>query len=353
MSEATRTATGGEATEHASARATTASPGYEAATGGLAVLDRSGRTRLRVHGRAPRQMLNGILTGTLPEPPVVDDAGDAAGTATYHAVLTPKGKMVSDLWALLSVDEEEGGFLLDVPEAGAPGLFEHMRKVLPPRLARLDDVSAETGMLAVVGPEAAAALSRIVFGLRLEAERLEALEEGAWVRLGPDGLVVVRSREVRPDAFHVVGDRPAVAALGKRLAEAGAVAMTADDWDTLRVEAGRPAFGVDMTDATIPIEAGIHDRAIDYQKGCYTGQEVIVRIRDRGKVNRHLRRIVLGDVPLPEPGTELFAPGDDAKAVGWITSVVRSPAEGGVVALAYVRRGVETIGFSGREIAVP
>ncbi len=339
-------------TRNATLREAAVSPGYEAATGGLALLDRSGRARLRVHGRAPRQMLNGILTGTLPEPPVVDEAGVARGTATYHAVLTPKGKMVTDLWALLSVDEEEGGFLLDVPEAGAPGLFEHLRKVLPPRLARLDDVSTDTGMLAVVGPEATAALSRILFGLRLEADRLTGLGEGGWLRLGADGPVVVRSRDVRPDTYYVVGERTAVGALGKRLVEAGAVTMTTDDWDTLRVEAGRPAFGVDMTDATIPIEAGIHDRAIDYQKGCYTGQEVIVRIRDRGHVNRHLRRLVLGDVPLPEPGTELFAPGDDAKAVGWITSAVRSPAEDGVVVLAYVRRGVEAIDFAGSEIAV-
>lgn len=333
-------------------RGETLSPGYEAANNSLAMLDRSDRSRLRVHGRAPRQMLNGILTGTLPEPPVVDDDGAASGAATYHAVLTPKGKMVTDLWAWLPVDEEGDGFLLDVPELGAPGLFEHLRKVLPPRLARLDDVSADTGMLAVVGPEAAAALSRILFGLRLEADRLEALEEGGWLRLGADGPVVVRSRDVRPEAFQVVGDRAALAALGKRLAEAGAVAMTGDDWDTLRVEAGRPAFGVDMTDATIPIEAGIHDRAIDYQKGCYTGQEVIVRIRDRGHVNRHLRRLVLGDVPPPDPGTELFAPGDDTKAVGWITSVVHSPAEGGVVVLAYVRRGVEAVAFAGSEVTV-
>ncbi|MEX0837252.1 MAG: hypothetical protein WD101_02890 [Gemmatimonadota bacterium] len=341
-----------ESTRTAAARGGTVSPGYEAAIGGLAILDRSDRSRLRVHGRAPRQMLNGILTGTLPEPPAVDDADVASGTATYHAVLTPKGKMVTDLWAWLPVDEEGDGFLLDVPEAGAPGLFEHLRKVLPPRLARLDDVSADTGMLAVVGPEGAAALSRILFGLRIEADRLGELEEGGWLRLGSDGPVVVRSHDVRPGAFYVVGDRTAVAALGKRLAEAGAVAMSADDWDTLRVEAGRPAFGVDMTDATIPIEAGIHDRAIDHQKGCYTGQEVIVRIRDRGHVNRHLRKIALGDVPLPDPGTELFAPGDDAKAVGWVTSVVRSPTEGGVVVLAYVRRGVDTIAFAGREITV-
>jgi tRNA-modifying protein YgfZ len=327
---------------------------YRAAVEGLAVFDRSGRARWRVSGRAPRQMLNGILTGTLPAIPKDTSDGIRAGLASYHAVLTPKGKMISDAWVFLTGDEEGEGFLLDVPEAGGAPLREHLGKVLPPRFAKLDDVSDATGMIAVTGPEAAAALSRIAFGLRVEAETLSGLEEGGWLMAGsaPDGLVVMRVREIAPDAYWVLGDRAAVRALRDRLVEAGAVVAGAATWNTLRVEAGRPEFGVDMTEERIPIEAGIHDRVIDHQKGCYTGQEVIVRIRDRGHVNRNLRRLVLGDVPVPEAGTELFAPGDDTKSVGWITSAVRSPAEGGVVALAYVRRGVDPVVVEGREVAV-
>lgn len=209
-------------------------------------------------------------------------------------------------------------------------------------------------MLAVTGPEAAALLSRIAFGLRVEAETLAALPEGGWLMAGaaPDGMIVARTLDVRPEAYQVLGEAEAVRALRSRLVEAGAVEADPDTWEILRVEAGRPAFGTDMTDATIPVEAGIHDRAIDYQKGCYTGQEVIVRIRDRGRVNRNLRRLVLGDVPVPSSGTEIFAPDDDQKAAGWITSAVLSPAEDAVVALAYVRRGVDRIRFAEREIPV-
>jgi len=338
----------------APAEAPTGGQGYQAAVGGLAVFDRSDRTRLRVSGRAPRQMLNGILTGTIPAPPEEASGGARGGIATYHAVLTPKGRMISDLWAFLIGDEESEGFILDVPAAGAHALSEHLAKVLPPRFARLEDVSETTGMLAVVGPDAAATLSRIAFGLRLESADLESLEEGAWRITGsaPTGLAVARTREVRPDAYWVLGARAAVRALRDRLIEGGGVAADAEAWRTLRVAAGRPEFGSDMTDATIPVEAGIQDRAIDYQKGCYTGQEVIVRIRDRGHVNRHLRRLMLGDVAVPEPRTELFMPGDDAKAVGWITSAARSPAEDGVVALAYVRRGVDRVVIAGHEVAV-
>ncbi|MEX2466661.1 MAG: hypothetical protein WD995_07105 [Gemmatimonadota bacterium] len=327
---------------------------YRAAVDGLAVFDRSSRMRLRVFGRAPRQMLNGILTGTLPLPPEEAADGVWGGVATYHAVLTPKGKMITDLWVFLLGDEAEEGFLLDVPVAGSASLLDHFAKVLPPRFARHEDVSEDTGMLAVTGSEAAAALSKIAFGLRIEGTELEGLDEGAWRMVGraPGALAVARVREVAPDAYWVLGERKAVSALRDRLIEAGGVATGPDTWTTLRVEAGRPEFGVDMTDTTLPIEAGIHDRAIDYQKGCYTGQEVIVRIRDRGHVNRHFHRLVLGDVRVPETGTELFGPGDDTKSVGWITSAVRSPAEDAVVALAYVRRGVERVVFDGHEVAV-
>ena len=116
-----------------------------------------------------------------------------------------------------------------------------------------------------------------------------------------------------------------------------------DTWTTLRVEAGRPAYGVDMDEDTIPVEAGIHERAIDYAKGCYTGQEVIVRIRDRGHVNRY--------APAPAPGRRGAASegrgavrgrsSRGARPVGVVTSAVRSPKHGETLALGYVKRGVE------------
>jgi folate-binding protein YgfZ len=113
-------------------------------------------------------------------------------------------------------------------------------------------------------------------------------------------------------------------------------------WEALRLEAGRPAFGADLTEEHIPVEAGVHTRAIDYDKGCYTGQEVIVRLRDRGHVNRHLRRLRLGDAPSPAPGTEVWR-ADGSKSVGAVTSAASSPRMG-TLALAYVRREVEPPG---------
>ena len=328
---------------------------YEAATSGAVVFDRSHRARLAVTGRSPGQMLGGILTGSMPKEPTQHGGDVLGGEATYHTVLTVKGRMLSDLWLMLRGDEESAGFLLDVPVAGVAALLENFKKFLPPRLARVKDVSEETAMITVAGPEAAEVLSRLALGLRVGSDELAALREGEW-RLagtsGVDGLAVIRTAEIWPDAYSVVGPAASVNALWRASVAEGVRPAGHGVWSTLRVEAGRPVFGTDMDDGTIPIEAGIHDRAIDYEKGCYTGQEVIIRIRDRGHVNRHLRQLLLGDVPTPAHDTELLAEDSD-KVVGRITSAVQSPKFKQTVALAYVRRGVGTVRLDGNVIAVP
>jgi folate-binding protein YgfZ len=107
--------------------------------------------------------------------------------------------------------------------------------------------------------------------------------------------------------------------------------------EALRIEAGTPRFGADMTHETIPLEAGIEGRAISMTKGCYVGQEVIVRIlhRGHGRVARRLVGLVFEGAEAPPPGTELTA---DGRPAGLVTSVAFSPALRRPVALAYVHR---------------
>lgn len=328
---------------------------YQAATNGMAVFDRSHRARLTVSGRAPGQMLNGVLTGCMPSDPV--DVGDSVreGLATYHAVLTPKGKLITDLVALLPGAEDETGLLLDVPVAGRDGLLAHFGKFLPPRFAKTEDVSDATASISVVGPKAADALSKLALGLRVDAGWLQESEEGAWRAVGSTTapLLVVRTMEVWPEAWTVHGPAASVSALWKALVKDGGQPAGLGVWSTLRVEAGRPVFGLDMDDATLPPEAGIVERAIDQTKGCYTGQEIIVRIRDRGHVNKALRRLELGDVPAPPRGTDLLAPDGSGKVVGDIRSAVQSPRFGGTIALAYIRRGVAQVLLNDTVISVP
>ncbi|NIP98693.1 MAG: aminomethyl transferase family protein, partial [Akkermansiaceae bacterium] len=187
------------------------------------------------------------------------------------------------------------------------------------------DISDSVGMVTVVGPESGATLEGVVADAEPGGFVLAGggpLDGGYLAMAGPEGLSVIAA----PDML---------AELWTALEARGAVPAGWGVWDTLRVEAGRPAFGRDMDDRTIPIEAGLED-AIDHAKGCYTGQEVIVRIRDRGHVNWHLRRLELGE-STPNPGDELFEEGGE-KALGRVTSSVQSPGFGQVVGLGYVRR---------------
>jgi folate-binding protein YgfZ len=153
---------------------------------------------------------------------------------------------------------------------------------------------------------------------------------------------------VRDDAFGVSGfdiyiDREGAASLREQLLAAGAMAASDATAEVLRVEAGRPKFGADMNTDTIPLEAGIEDRAISLTKGCYVGQEVIVRVlhRGHGRVARRLVGLLLSDGSSPAKGDAVVS-GD--KQVGEVTSAVVSPMMGAPIALAYVQRDHTTVG---------
>ena len=320
--------------------------GYDQAVQGAAVRDRSRRRRLTVTGRAPTQMIQGLITNSVP--PLLEAAEDGVwtGRAAYAALLTPKGRMVSDLRVLRPGSEEAHGLLLDLPAEGADAARAHMARYIPPRFATVEDVSEATGQLTVVGPAAAGLVAREALGLRVDEAGLERLEEGGLILVGEPGgdhVVAVRTGDVGLPAFDVLADRATVEALRRRLEASGAAALDDEAWEALRVEAGRPAWGADLDDATIPLEAGLGPRAIDHGKGCYTGQEVVVRIRDRGHVNRHLRRLRLGSAEPPPAGSELWVEGGE-RPVGQVTSAVRSPRAGETLGLGWVRREVEVPG---------
>ena len=319
--------------------------GYRAALESVAVALRPDRGRVRFGGKDPVAMLQGVITNSLPEPPLSVGPDVTGGAARYAAVLTPKGGMVTDLRVVRGPRDEEDGLLIDAPASALPALLEHLVKYVPPRLAKADDVTELSGSLTVAGPEAAATLSREGLGLRVETAELVALAEGEWRWFdgGGSGVLVIRSGDLATPAFDVVADSQVSDALAARLLETGAAELTLSELDVLRVEAGRPAWGVDMDQGTLLPETGVDARAIDHTKGCYTGQEVIVRIRDRGHVNRRLRGVRLGGVPLPERGAKLWAEGRD-RPVGEVTSVASSPRARGGLALAYVRSEVEVPG---------
>src|SRR5205823_3838032 len=120
--------------------------------------------------------------------------------------------------------------------------------------------------------------------------------------------------------------------------------LDSDAAEVMRIEQGIPRWGRELTAEIIPIEANLEQRTIDYQKGCYIGQEVISRIKMSGQTNKRLCGLIsVDDIPL-QPGMKLVPPSAPAKEVGWITSTARSETIGKEIALGYVKRGFNGAG---------
>jgi len=319
------------------ADASPVSPRYTAAKESMAVAHRTHRQFLAVTGKAPRDMLLGILTSGLPGLPQEEGGGLERGRVVYSAVLDPRGKIISDLRVF---SDGSGGFVLDLPDVGLEGVIAHFRKFLPPRLAKVTNFSGNLGMLTIAGPAAVHVLATEVLAGYVSLESLELLNEGEELISAPSpvgSVRIVRNGDLNTEALDLLLATSSLERVRDIFLDAGAVALDSTALDVLRMEKGRPSFGVDMDESIIPVEAGIHRRAIDYGKGCYTGQEVIIRIRDRGHVNKRLCGLLLGDLPPPQRGEELFL-SEKEKSVGWITSSCISPAFGQAIAFGYLRR---------------
>jgi tRNA-modifying protein YgfZ len=153
-------------------------------------------------------------------------------------------------------------------------------------------------------------------------------------------VIVVATSHADVAGYDLLCPRETQEPLWRRLVAGGARPMGHATLDVLRIEAGRPQWGAELGESTIPLEAGLRARAISETKGCYTGQEVIIRVLHRGHVNWQLRGVLLGDAAAPARDTPLTR-GDAAKPVGRITSAAWSPKLGQAIAMAYVRREVE------------
>jgi folate-binding protein YgfZ len=206
---------------------------------------------------------------------------------------------------------------------------------------RVVDVSTETVELTVVGGSAARAIAE---ACGLDEAGLSALADYAHLE-AKDGFVA-RVPDARLPSFRFFVGANRRDEVVDRLNDAGVVNLDAALLDAWRVEAGRPEFGVDMTTETIPLEAGLLDRAISTTKGCYVGQEVIIRVLHRGggRVAKRLATLTL-DVPAErEPPTRGAQLRGDGRDLGMLTSVVPSPDGSRWIALGYVHRDAAEIG---------
>jgi folate-binding protein YgfZ len=303
---------------------------YEAAQTGVAFRRRRERGVLRVTGADRIEWLNNLLTNDLKQ--------SAEPRACHAAWLTPQGRMVTDVIVV------ETGFetWLDVPAPLAASLAEQLDRLIFAEDARVADASGELASLGYYGPVARA----ILIAALVESGRRDAIDDPSVV------AVDARRQTLHTHAVgsgrsgvHVYAPAETVGELEQALTQAGKAVSLDDETEAiLRVEAGVPAFLVDMNTDTIPLEAGLDD-TISHTKGCYVGQEIIVRIRDRahGRVARKLVGLTLpGHVvpPVPQGVTS------DGRQAGRITSAVPSTAIGHPIALATLLRDFTEPGTS-------
>ncbi len=300
---------------------------YEALQSHAAMFDRSHRGRVRILGTQAAAMVNGLVTN--------DVAGLASGQGCYAAALTAKGKIIADVRAFVDGDS----VLTDAPPRAAAAWAEMIKKFVNPRSAPHVDETAALRTLGIFG-----ATSRVVVAAvtGVPAPALTALSpyEHATVRIGEDKVLVVRSPELAMDGFELIMPTSAYESLWESAVANGAVPAGLDAWEIARVEAGRPEWGLDIDDTTIPQEANFDElHAISYTKGCYVGQETVARVHFRGHVNKHLRGLTVEDAGTAPPPFAATLHEESGNQVGDVRTGVVSPRLGGI-ALAMVRREV-------------
>lgn len=274
------------------------------------LLDRSSRGKLLLKGSEVAEYLQGQLTND------IEVLG--AGEACYAALLDRKGHMQADMRVLRLADDE---IWIDTEAEGVEAARRHLDMYKIGREVTLEDVSEERSILSLIGPRS------------VELAGSPALPEHASEPISIEGVECVAvGTALGIDLIAAGGDSER---LRSALAAAGAPEVGPDAVEVLRIEAGTPRFGSEMDTATMPAEAGIVEAAVNFEKGCYIGQETVARLHYKGKPNRHLRGLRLSAPAQPWVTLSLAE-----KEVGRLGGSCISPVHG-PIALAIVRREAE------------
>jgi folate-binding protein YgfZ len=293
---------------------------YGALRGDAVLVDRSARLRMTFSGDKAKEALGGLVTN--------DVALLKPGVAQRSVALTPKGRVI----AMVRVLDRSTDLLVDCEPSAGEGFASMIKKFVNPRLAKHEVITDRTDSVGVYGPRSSEVVSAAIGADRAT---LDALSPLGWLT-AVNGVIALRSDELG-GGFDLIGERDAIAAARAALSSSGVAELDATALEIAQLESGIPRFGIEMDAETIPQEANLDLLgAMSFNKGCFTGQEVVARIHFRGHVNRHLRRLravsplAKGDVVLDSTGKE----------VGDVRSAAVSPAIG-PIAIAMIRREVE------------
>jgi folate-binding protein YgfZ len=276
------------------------------------------RAALLVTGSDAAEYLQGQLTNDIEA--IEPERG------RYAALLDRKGHLSSDMRVL---HLETGDLWLDLEPVAAEAVLKHLHTYSIGREVEIKDVADRWAVISLIGPRSGELSGFDGLGPE-HAQRFRQWD-------GTDVLAVATDAGI-----DLIANADDADTLESALAAAGAVPVSEEAAEIVRVESGRPRFGLDMTSEHMPAEAGIVERAVDFEKGCYIGQEPVARLHYRGKPNRTLRGLRLS---APTEHGDALALGE--KQVGAIGTACLSPAHG-PIALAIVRREAEV----GEQLAV-
>jgi tRNA-modifying protein YgfZ len=288
----------------------------------VGLVDRSDRVRLDINGPDRAKFLHNLTTNEIKRM--------AVGRGCEAFITSLQGKTIGYMIILAADDRiiaraDPGGAELALPHFRKYGVFDDVS---------IDDESSSTFELHLLGAEAIDLVTRVAGRLPEETEYAHVATE-----IGGKAVRLLRESPALPRGLTVIGELAAAMSVKESLLERGRdfglVEVDADSFDVLRIEAGTPVFGKEVTDKNLPQEFGRDDRAINFVKGCYLGQETVARIDALGHVNQLLKGLCFEPgSPIPEPGSVLE---HDGKRVGLVTSAAFSPVQGAPVGLGFVR----------------
>jgi folate-binding protein YgfZ len=295
---------------------------FSALRSSCGVYDLGWRAKLVLTGSDRVRWLNGMITNNVRDLPV--------GRGVYGFVLSPQGRILGDLHAYNRGDS----LLVDTDQGQIPKLVELFDRYIIMDDVEATNVSDKLTALGVAGPNA----TRVLRTLSVDLPELQPLQF-ADVTYQKIGFTVVRSDLPTVDAYEIWVSPSNVNTIWDALVRAGATPAGSDAIELLRIASGIPHYGVDIRERDLPQETE-QDRALNFTKGCYIGQEIVERIRSRGNVHRTFAGMII-DGDLPSAGTKIESEG---KEVGEITSAASLPTSSGErrVALGYVRRETGT-----------
>lgn len=302
---------------------------YRAGHDAAALFKLPERTHIELTGRDRAKFLHNFCTN--------DIRGLAPGRACEAFITNVQGKVL----AFISVYATPEALWITTVPGCAEGIIRHLSRYQITEDVTFTDRSQDRGTILVAGPNA----PQVVDSVLPAAANLGAMQV-TEVQFDQAMVQLRRHDFLRLPGLVVVAPPATIEVLCGRLTSAGARAAGRNAFEALRIEAGFPLYGVDITDANLAQEASRTTQAISFTKGCYLGQEPIARIDALGHVNQQLRGLRLENAALPAPRSEIFTPGADSRNVGHVTSSAFSYADDRPVALAYLRRGFETPGVT-------